>query len=205
MRDNKVSVGLVAETGYLFRDGRDPAEIMDREIKENVWIQDHLAPSKQVGEYWVTGEYSYRSDYCATDGVVLVGDAFAFLDPVFSSGVFLALKSGEIAADAIDEALVAGDTSAERFEAYGLKVCEAIERMRKIVCAFYHPDFSFAKLVKNNPDLRPTLTDLLIGDIFVENENFDALFDAVREICELPDDLEYGFKVKAASAVPLAG
>lgn len=205
MRDNKVSVGLVAENGYLFRDGRDPAEIMDREIKENVWIQDHLAPSKQVGEYWVTGEYSYRSDYCATDGVVLVGDAFAFLDPVFSSGVFLALKSGEIAADAIDEALVAGDTSAERFEAYGLKVCEAIERMRKIVCAFYHPNFSFAKLVKNNPDLRPTLTDLLIGDIFVENENFDALFDAVREICELPDDLEYGFKVKAASAVPLAG
>ena len=205
MRDNKVSVGLVAENSYLFRDGRDPAEIMDREIKENVWIKEHLEPGKQFGEYWVTGDYSYRSDYCATDGVVLVGDAFAFLDPVFSSGVFLALKSGEIAADAIDEALVAGDTSAQRFESYGSKVCEAIERMRKIVYAFYHPDFSFGKLVKGHPHLRPTLTDLLIGDIFVDNENFDELFGAVREICDLPDELKYGFKVKNTDAVPLAG
>ena len=44
----------------------------------------------------MTGEYSYRSRHCAADGLVLVGDAFAFLDPVFSSGVFLALRSGEL-------------------------------------------------------------------------------------------------------------
>ena len=193
MRDNRVSVGVVGERDYLYRDTRDPAEIFDREIKENAWIAEHLESGKQIGEYWVTGEYSYRSNYCATDGVLLVGDAFAFLDPVFSSGVFLALKTGEIAADAIEHALEKDDTSAAQFEQYGKDVCIAIERMRKIVYAFYDPNFSFGKLVKMHPELRPTLTDLLIGNIFVDK--FDELFEAVREICPLPDELSYGYQV----------
>jgi len=193
MRNNLVSVGIVADRDYLYRDTRDLAEIVDREIQENEWIREHLEPGRQVGDYWVTGEYSYRSNYCAADGVLLVGDAFAFLDPVFSSGVFLALKSGELAADAIDEALATGDTSAGQFRDYGRDVCLAIERMRKIVYAFYHPDFSFGELVKKHPDLRPTLTDLLIGNIFVDK--FDELFDAIREICDLPDELPYGHQV----------
>lgn len=197
MRDNRVSVGVVADRDYLYRESREPAEIFSREIAENQWIADHLAPGRQVGEYSVTGEYSYRSSYCAGDGVILVGDAFAFLDPVFSSGVFLALKTGELAAEAVDAALEANDVSAERFASYGADVCTAIERMRKIVYAFYHEEFSFGKLVKMRPDLRPVLTDLLIGDIFVDK--FDELFAAVAEICDLPPELDYGFRVADAA------
>ncbi|MCB1230644.1 MAG: tryptophan 7-halogenase [Verrucomicrobiae bacterium] len=194
MRDNRVSVGVVAEREYLYRDGlRDPAEIMAREIPENKWIAEHLAPAKQVGEYWVTGEYSYRSKFCADDGVVLVGDAFGFLDPVFSSGLFLALKSGEFAADTIDEALAAGDVRAERFEEYGKKVCWGMEMMRKVVYAFYDEEFNFSKLIKRHPELRPKLTDLLIGNVF-END-FDDLMAACEEICEIPGDLDYGMKI----------
>lgn len=193
MRDNRVSVGVVAEREYLYRDSRDPAEIFARETQENEWIREHLEPGKQVGQFWVTGEYSYRSNYCAADGVLLVGDAFAFLDPVFSSGVFLALKTGELAADAIDKALEAGDMTASQFSEYGEKVCIAMERMRKIVYAFYQPDFSFGKLVKRHPELRPTLTDLLVGNIFIDQ--FDELFEAVREICDLPEELTYGYLV----------
>jgi len=193
MRDNRVSVGIVAERDYLYRDGNDPKEIFEREVGENRWIEEHLAPGRQTGEFWVTGEYSYRSNYCAAEGVLLVGDAFAFLDPVFSSGVFLALKSGELAADAIDEAFRSGDLSSSAFEGYGRDLCTAIERMRKIVYAFYHEDFSFGKLVKRRPELRPVLTDLLVGNVFVDQ--FDELFDAIREICELPAELSYGYHV----------
>ena len=60
--------------------------------------------------YFATKDYSYRSKQVAGDGWVLVGDAFGFLDPLYSSGVLLALKSGELAADAIVEGLAAGDT-----------------------------------------------------------------------------------------------
>ncbi|MDF1823747.1 MAG: NAD(P)/FAD-dependent oxidoreductase [Verrucomicrobiales bacterium] len=197
MRNNRVSVGIVAARDYLYRESRDPAGIMAREAEENEWVKDHLAPGKQVGEYWVTGEYSYRSNYCAEDGVLLVGDAFAFLDPVFSSGVFLALKSGELAAEAIDAALSNDDTSATQFESYGKDLCTAIERMRKVVYAFYHEDFSFGKLVKRHPDLRPALTDLLVGNIFIDQ--FDALFEGMSEICELPEELPYGNRVKTSS------
>src|SRR5580765_5137518 len=99
---------------------------MAREIERNLWIKEHLAQGKQFGEYWVTAEFSYRSKYCATDGLVLAGDAFAFLDPVFSSGVYLALKSGELVADAVDAALAAGDTSGAQFAEYGEKLCLGI-------------------------------------------------------------------------------
>lgn len=193
MRDNRISVGIVADRDYLYRGSRDPAEILAREIGENEWIKEHLSVGQQVGEYWVTGEYSYRSSYCAADGLLLVGDAFAFLDPVFSSGVFLALKSGELAADAIHEALRKNDTSAEQFQPFGEDLCLAIERMRKIVYAFYHPEFSFGKLVKRHPELRPTLTDLLVGNVFIDQ--FDDLFSAIREICDLPAELPYGRQV----------
>ena len=58
--------------------------------------------------YFATKDYSYRSTQAAGDGWVLVGDAFGFLDPLYSSGVLLALKSGELAADAIVEGLEEG-------------------------------------------------------------------------------------------------
>ncbi|MBP6601191.1 MAG: tryptophan 7-halogenase [Verrucomicrobiales bacterium] len=202
MRDNRISVGVVADRDYLYRDTRDPAEILRREIGENEWIREHLSVGEQVGEHWVTGEYSYRSHYCAGDGVLLVGDAFAFLDPVFSSGVFLALKSGELAADAIHQSLVDNNFSGNNFVQYGEEVCIAIERMRKIVYAFYHPEFSFGKLIKMHPELRPSLSDLLIGNIFIDE--FDELFAAVSAICELPEELSYGRQAAPTPSLDLA-
>ena len=109
-----VSVGIVAEKDYLYNGSHELPDIFHREVKKNAWVEQHLAAGQQFGPYRVTGEFSYRSRYCAADGLVLAGDAFAFLDPVFSSGVFLALRSGELAADAVDAALTAGDFSAAR-------------------------------------------------------------------------------------------
>lgn len=189
LKNDITSVGVVGERDYLYRDTRDPAEIVAREAKENRWIEDHLASAEQFGEYWVTGEYSYRSQYCAEDGLVLVGDAFAFLDPVFSSGVFLAFKTGEMAADAIDGALAKGDTSAAMFDDYGARVCDAIEIMRRIVYAFYDEEFSFGKVIRANPEIRGKLTDCLIGNLA---QDFSDLFKAVGEVADLPDPLEHG-------------
>jgi len=192
LRNGIVSSGIVAERDYLYRNGetRDPAEIYAREIENNAWVKDHLSVGQQFGEYWVAGEYSYRAEHCATDGLVLVGDAFAFLDPVFSSGVFLALKSGEMAADAAHAALENGDTSANAFANYGEELCGHIETMRRIVYAFYDKDFSFAKLIRKHPDLRPRLTDVLIGN--VEGQDYTDLARAIAELAELPEPLDYG-------------
>ena len=198
MRDDIVSSGIVAERDYLYKDTRDPKEIFEREIENNVWIKEHLSCGEQFGEYWVTGEYSYRSEHCADDGIVLAGDAFAFLDPVFSSGVFLALKSGEMAADAIDVALESGDVSASQFRDYGERLCQAIETMRSLVYAFYDNDFSFGKLIKKHGDLQGSLTDCLIGDLV--DKDYDPLINAISEITELPEPLAHGRAAMEAKA-----
>jgi flavin-dependent dehydrogenase len=187
--DDLVSVGLVAEKDYLYRDSRDPACIFQSEVQNNVWVQQHLAPGQQTGQYWVTGEYSYRSRHCAADGLILVGDAFAFLDPVFSSGVFLALRSGEIAGEAVDAALTAGDVSAARFAEYGEKLCKGIEAMRKLVYAFYDYEFNFREFVSRFPNLRGDLTDCLIGNLF---RDFEPLYAGLAEFAELPEPLTHG-------------
>lgn len=190
MRDDIVSVGIVAEKNYLFSDSKDPAAIFAREIERNAWIKDHLSIGEQFGEYWVTSEFSYRAKYCAADGLVLAGDAFAFLDPVFSSGVFLALKSGELAADAVDAALKAGDVTGARFREYGDTLCRGIENMRRLVYAFYDTDFSFGRVIKAHPHLRGRLTDCLIGDLF--DRDYDELFAAISGFAELPAPLAHG-------------
>jgi flavin-dependent dehydrogenase len=197
MRNNIVSVGAVAERAYLFRDSKDPCAIFQREAQTNRWIADHLAPGEQIGEYFVTSEFSYRSKFCAADGLLLAGDAFAFLDPVFSSGVFLALKSGEMAADAVDNALSAGDTSGSRFHEYGETMCNGLENMRKLVYAFYDANFSFGKMLRQYPQHRGRLTDCLIGDLF---SDFSELFASVSEFAELPAPLPYGRAAASAAA-----
>ena len=158
-----VSVGIVAEKDYLYKDSRDPAEIFHRGVKNNVWIEQHLAVGQQFGPYRVTGEYSYRSRHCAENGLVLIGDAFGFLDPVFSSGVFLALQSGELAADAVDKALSERDYSAARFADYGEQVCYGIESMRRLVYTFYDHNFSSGSFIRKYPHLAGDMTDCLMG------------------------------------------
>ena len=205
LHGDKISVGVVAPYDYLFvhRETKDLEKIYFEEVAKCPGLQPRIANAERIAPFRAAKEYSYRSKEVAGDGWVLVGDAFGFLDPVFSSGVFLALKSGELAADAIDSALAADDVSAARFQEYGAQVCLGMERMRKIVYAFYNENFNFGKLVKAHPDLRPMLTDLLIGNVYSDIE-FDKLFAAIEEICELPPDLEYGMLVpERATAVAI--
>jgi flavin-dependent dehydrogenase len=185
-----VSVGIVAEKDYLMKGTKDLKEIFDREIGNNVWVQQHLAVGEQFGPYRITGEYSYRSRYCAADGLILAGDAFAFLDPVFSSGVMLALRSGELAADAADAALTDGDFSAARFTHYGAEFCKRIESMRRLVYAFYDHEFSFREFLKKYPHLKGDVTDCLIGNWL---KDFDPMYAAMQEFADnIPESLPYG-------------
>lgn len=184
-----VSVGVVAEKDYLYNGTRDLKEIFHREVKNNAWLEQHLAVGEQFGPYRVTGEYSYRSRHCAADGLVLAGDAFAFLDPVFSSGVFIALRSGELAAEAVDAALTAGDVSASQFDDYGTRLCEGIESMRKLVYVFYNKAFSFREFLLEYPHLKGDMTDCLMGNVFLD---FKPLFDSVAKFIDVPAPLAHG-------------
>jgi len=198
---DRVSVGVVAEGKYLSRGGvKTPEAIFRREVGENRWIEEHLATGRQVGPYYLTSEYSFHSRHCGSEGLLLVGDAFCFLDPVFSSGVMLALKSGTLAADVVHEGLVLGDLGAERFSKYAQTLRQGIENMRRLVYAFYNPNFSFRTLTDKYPELAGDITDCLSGDV---NQDFSRLWAAIRECAEVPEALPYG-RPLTAQAPPVA-
>ena len=188
--DDRVSVGVVAEGKYLTRGGvKDPRAIFEREVGENLWIKDHLSAGRQVGEFFLTSEYSFHARHCGSEGLLLVGDAFCFLDPVFSSGLMLALKSGVLAGDAVHAALRARDFSPLRFAEYAVTLRQGIENMRKLVYAFYNPDFSFKEVIMKYPDAAGDLTDCLSGDV---NKDLSRLWRWISEFVELPEELPVG-------------
>ena len=196
--DDMVSVGVVADGKYLSRAGvKNPKDIFHREVEENLWIKDHLSEGQQVGDYFITSEYSFHSRHCGSEGLLLVGDAFCFLDPVFSSGLMLALKSGVLAADAVHAALVARDFSPARFAAYSTALRQGIENMRKLVYAFYDPKFSFKQVIDKYPEMAGEITDCLSGDL---NKDFSRLWAAISEFVPLPDSLPVGAPQTTQSA-----
>jgi len=198
LHDDMVSVGVVAEGKYLTRGGvRDPKAIFDRAVEENLWIKDHLSVGASTGQYWLTSEFSKHSRYCAAPGLLLVGDAFAFLDPVFSSGVMLALKSGVVVGEAVNEALAAGDVSASRFADYGAQMRLSVENMRKLVYAFYDENFSFKDVIMRHPEAAGLITDCLSGDV---GKDFTQLWEWIRELAPLPEELPYGEPLEAEPA-----
>ena len=188
--NDMVSVGVVADGKYLTRGGiKDPKTIFHREVEENLWIKDRLSVGASTGEYFITSEYSFHSRHCGCEGLLLVGDAYAFLDPVFSSGLMLALKSGVMAGEDVHLALKRNDFSPLAFECYSRCMRQGIENMRKLVYAFYDPNFSFKQVIDKYPEAADEITDCLSGDV---NKDFEPLWKKIREFAPLPDDLPVG-------------
>ena len=188
--NDMVSVGVVAEGKYLTRDKvKAPKEIFDREVSQNKWIKEYLNPGKCTGDYYITNEYSFHSKHCGSEGLLLVGDAYCFLDPVFSSGLMLALKSGIMAADKVSEAIKNNNFCPSQFSDYSSTLREGIENMRKLVYAFYDPSFTFRDITDKHPDLAGDITDCLSGDV---NKDFTELFRCVEDFCPVPEALDLG-------------
>ena len=201
--NDMVSVGVVAEGKYLTRAGvKEPKAIFDREVNENLWIKDHLSAGEQTGPYYVTSEYSFHARHCGCAGLLLVGDAFCFLDPVFSSGLMLALKSGVRAGDEVHRAIVEKDFSPARFGGYAAGLRRGIENMRKLVYAFYNPNFSFKQVIDKYPDAAGGITDCLSGDV---EKDFSGLWKQFREFVPLPDDLPVGAPLTRKEAARTQG
>jgi flavin-dependent dehydrogenase len=169
-----ISVGVVAAYDYLFKNrGNDFAAIYAEEVARCPGVKDRIAIGTQCDIFRAAKEYSYRATRCAGNGWVLVGDAFGFLDPLYSSGVLLALKSGQLAADAIVDGLASGDTSGAQLGRWHDDFVRGMDRMRRLVIEFYE-GFSFGHFVKRYPHKKGDVTDLLIGDLF--KESLDEVF-----------------------------
>ena len=120
LHDDILSVGVVASYDYLFKDreSKDLEKIYFEEVERCPAVGQRIASAKRETGFYAAREYSYCSKQAAGDGWVLAGDAFGFLDPLYSSGVLLALTSGQLAADAVADGLAKGDTSRAQLGAW---------------------------------------------------------------------------------------
>jgi len=186
--DDIVSVGVVGAIDYLVQGRKEDAQtIFEQELAKCAPMQERLQHAEQLMPAKTTKDFSYRASRTAGEGWVLVGDAFCFLDPMYSSGVYLALKSGEMAADAIIDAITKGDFSAEQLGGFSPELLRGTEAVRKMVYAFYSKDFNFGEFLKRYPDCKQGVIDVLSGNLF--SEHVEPIFGPMGEMCELPNDI----------------
>jgi flavin-dependent dehydrogenase len=161
-----VSVGVVGDSDYLLKGRGSPSEVFEEELVNCPAVVSRLMDAELVSKFRVAKEFSYSTRRSAGDGWVLVGDAFGFIDPIYSSGVFFALRSADLASDCIIEALRNNDTSAAQLGRWAPQFLAGVNWVRRLVEAFYTREFSFGEFMRQFPHHRGNLVDLLIGRIF---------------------------------------
>ena len=166
--DGVMSVGAVCRPDYLKqRKGRTVEFLLDT-LKQNLGLWRRLDCAELIGgEVRVTGNYSYDSARMGGPGWVLVGDAFAFLDPVFSSGVYLAMSGAEQAVDVVDSALrkPAGERAALR--KLEKRQRAGMARFSFFICRFNGPVMrQMFRAPSNIWQLEQAVISMLAGDLF---------------------------------------
>jgi flavin-dependent dehydrogenase len=197
LENGVTSVGVVADPEYLVQGrGQDLAKIFHEEIEKVEACRRRLEGAVRTDKIYSILDYSYRSKNFAGDGFILIGDAYGFLDPIYSSGVLLALKMAELAADSIHDAFNHNDFSGARLGQFQGKLDRGIESMRKLVYAFYNEGFSFAQFLQKNPDQRVNIINLLMGDVF--KEGVDDIYEPMAEFAVIPPPLYEQFEAPPA-------
>ena len=193
---NRTSIGVVGELDYLLQNRRgadgklNAQKIFCEELEKCLPLKQRLEGAKQLFPIQATKDFSYRASRIAGNNWVLVGDAFGFLDPVYSTGLFLALKSGEMAADAIIEAFQKNDFSAPQLGSFGPAFVKGMEAFRKLVYAFYTKEFSFARFLSQYPEHQGGIVDILSGDVF--RKDVTHIFPAMAKMCAFPPEMPLG-------------
>jgi flavin-dependent dehydrogenase len=167
LSNDVVSIGVVADADYFFRPGAGtPDEIFAAEVADCPAMAQRLEGAEKVAGLDVVKEYSYATSDSSGDGWVLVGDSWGFIDPIYSSGVWFALKSGQLAADAIIEGLQNGDTSGKQLGKWVPDFARGTAWVRKLAEAWYCGSFRVGRFIREYPHHVGPMTDILIGRIF---------------------------------------
>jgi flavin-dependent dehydrogenase len=164
LADDITSIGAVVTKETVHEHRHDLTGYLLDVMAKTPAIQARCAGAKLAWEVHTLSDFSYACSQFAGDRFLLVGDAGAFLDPVFSSGVHLAMSSGKRAAASIARALAAGDTRRAAFADYEASQTHTIKTYFRLIRAFYKPSFLHMFM---NPTLKlqlqPAVIMLLAG------------------------------------------
>jgi FAD-dependent halogenase len=138
--DNTVSVGFVGAAAVVSKMPMSLHDLLEKEIAESLEVSRLLAPARRVGGIRTTRDWSYTCRRFGGPGYLLVGDAAAFIDPLFSTGVALAMNSGSGAAGAISAILAEPAREAELIGRYEDIHRSFVDSIIAFVRYFYDPN-----------------------------------------------------------------
>ena len=194
------SVGIVVER-EVFREFKgDIKAYFEHYSKSNVALTKALMNAKQIREFNTEGDYSYSISNYVGNGYLIVGDAARFVDPIFSSGISIAMYSGKFAADAIENSLATGDFSKEALTPYETKLKSGVSVWYEFIRLYYKLLPLFTHFVQSKK-YGVEINKLLQGDVF-DRTDVEVL-DAMRRYIETVEKTENHIFRKQLSGIPI--
>jgi flavin-dependent dehydrogenase len=168
--DEVMSVGLVVDREHFVGSGLDPQQILEQTIVSTPWIAERMKNAERVTQIYARKDFSFRMSRLVGPNFVLAGDAAGFLDPIFSTGVFMAMKSADLAAAAVAERLASGSMS--KLQEYERDINRGLDEYLRFIERFYDREFLEVFLQPSERwGLLEAVVGVLAGDIFSKRNN----------------------------------
>jgi FADH2 O2-dependent halogenase len=204
--DTITSVGVVTQRDRFRAAGKDREAFFWEAISSRRELELALRSAQQVKPFKAEGDYSYAMTEISGDRFVMIGDAARFVDPIFSSGVSVAMNSARIACeDILVEHAAHGQYDKQAFARYAQKLRRGVRNWYEFISIYYRLNILFTAFVQD-PRYRLDVLKLLQGDVYEEEE--PKALAAMREIVEAveqdPDHLwhEHLGTLRAPAAAP---
>ena len=160
LSDDRVSLGLVVDRATFKETDQTPEALFDTTVQRCPTLSERLANAHRAMPLRKIADFSYRNRRLVSPNLVRVGDAAGFLDPIFSSGVYLAMMTGKLGAQGISEAIDAGKSMTFGLRRYEKTTWRYMKAYFEMIENFYRQPF-FELLVQ--PDQRLRLADAVVA------------------------------------------
>ena len=193
LRNGVTSVGVVTDKADFQKSGRTPEQFFDSLVGRSRTFEHVMRDAVRFRPWWIEADYSYQMERITGPGWLLIGDAFRFVDPIFSSGIDVALNSATFAHEAIVKAWEAGDEEAS-FAEYGERINAGVDVWYETTDLFYKLQQLFGRFALDRR-YREDIARALQGNPYVpENQArarqlLDAMRKAYEEVMADPDNL----------------
>lgn len=165
-----MSVGLVVDREHFVRCGLEPQELLERTIAESPWVAERMKDAERLTQIYARKDFSFRMKKMVGPNYALIGDAAGFIDPIFSTGVFMAMKSADFASAAVAAKL--RDGSMAKLERYERDMSRGLDRYLMFIEHFYRREFLEVFLQPSERlGLLNAIVGVLAGNIFQSRDN----------------------------------
>lgn len=177
--DTVTSIGLVTQKKNFAKAKTDRENFFWDSIKSRPEIFENLRNARQMYPLKSEGDYSYAMKQICGDGFIMIGDAARFVDPIFSTGVSIALNSARFASKDILSGLETGAFTRKSFSNYEQTIKRGTKNWYEFISLYYRLNFLFTAFI-NDPRYRLDMLKLLQGDVY--DEDSPPVLTRMREI-----------------------